>query len=475
MTITDSFEVDPYPGSPKILFVGLGVSSHAHSWVNLLSDAKLNVRMFSVPGGGTPPHQWNVRTYLCDLSSQLPQGLDINIRQSLYPFPEKIELMENEMKKRKNEVEKRAAKLRKNVIYWFFVFVKKVINGAGSCLGMPILYFDYSEYRDLKASDPILNAPKPIFESSDKWLVKVIQDWQPDVIHTLGVFNNQGGEFYFNVRKKYKLQAIGKWVLQLFGGSDLTLVRHNPETVKKILDIFKECDQIVDDNIVSLEYCKTLGFTQKIASIAPVPGTGGIEIQENIIPPSRRERLILWPKAYESKWSKALPVLDAFKLAWNSIKPCKIIMTATMPEVREWLYTLPEEILNSCDIRERISRDEMLSLMQTARVLLSPSLVDGVPNVLYEAMAGGAFPIVSPLDTIKHLVVNRTNVLFARNLYPLDIQDALVSAMTDDELIDAAYWANLDLVRQIASRKKIAENVAAYYQRISVNDHDKVA
>jgi glycosyltransferase involved in cell wall biosynthesis len=398
--------------------------------------------------------------------------------------------LEKETERRRIETEKRVAKLRKNIVYWLFVFAKKVINGAGTYLEMPTLNFNYSDFFDLKASNPILKVSDPISESYDKglpsiiqdwrppnisesydkWLASIIQDWRPDIIHTLGLFDWQGGLFYSQVREKYGLEGIGKWVLQLRGGSDIALRRYNPQTASQILKVFSDCDEIITDNYANIEYIREMGFGHKVSSISPVPGTGGLDMNSaDLTPPSKRDRVILWPKAYESQWSKALPVLEALKLAWDFIKPCKIIMTATMLEVQEWLYTLPEEILNSCDIRERISRDEMLSLMQTARVLLSPSLVDGVPNVLYEAMANGAFPILSPLDTIKLIVQNETNVLFARNLYPLEIKDALVMSMTNDILVDTAYVNNLDLVGRVASRKMIAENVIAYYQKISAN------
>ena len=48
----------------------------------------------------------------------------------------------------------------------------------------------------------------------------------------------------------------------------------------------------------------------------------------------------------------------------------------------------------------------------------------------------GAFPIVSPLETITNLIKQDENVLFARNLYPNEIADALIRAMMDDELVD---------------------------------------
>ena len=86
--------------------------------------------------------------------------------------------------------------------------------------------------------------------------------------------------------------------------------------------------------------------------------------------------------------------------------------------------------------------------------MLAPSLTDGIPNTLYEAMAAGAFPIVSPLDTIQPIVKNERNVLFARNLYPQEIAEALCRAMHDDELVDHAAERNLKLVRKIADRSQ---------------------
>ena len=105
--------------------------------------------------------------------------------------------------------------------------------------------------------------------------------------------------------------------------------------------------------------------------------------------------------------------------------------------------------------------------MPTARVMLAPALVDGVPNSLYEAMASGAFPIISPLETITTVVKNKENVLFARNLYPHEIADALVRAMADDGLVDAAANRNLELVRRVAGRDSIRPGIVEFYERLA--------
>jgi len=456
--IDNPFELGPYPGHPKILFIGLGISTHTQSWIDLLSNAKMNVRLFSVPGGGVPLSDWKTRTYICDPSFQLPEDLDPVTRQSLYPLSRDINLFEHELEKRKIALER-------NIIFKFSVFAKDIINFAGTRLGMPTLYHDYSHYHDLKR--PNLN-PQEV-GSPGEWLAKIIRDWQPDIIHTLGLFDGQGGLFYYEVREQFGLKGMGKWVLQLRGGSDIALRRYDLEIEKQLLDIFSDCNQIITDNHFNIEYIRKLGFAEKVASIAPVPGTGGMKIDtnmQNIVLPSRRQRAIFWPKAYETIWSKALPVIEAIKLAWDRIKPCVIYITATNSETEAWLAILPEEIRKNCHVQLRIPREQVLEMMRDARVMLAPSLVDGVPNVLYEAMANGAFPIVSPLESIIPIVSEYENVLFAKNLYPEEISNALIRAMADDVLVNNAAQNNLELAAKIADRTVIAVRVAEYYKKL---------
>jgi glycosyltransferase involved in cell wall biosynthesis len=86
---------------------------------------------------------------------------------------------------------------------------------------------------------------------------------------------------------------------------------------------------------------------------------------------------------------------------------------------------------------------------------------------MYEAMALGVFPIVSPLETIRTVVEAEKNVLFARNLYPHEIADALTRVMTDNVLVDAVVENNLKFVRTIADRAVIVDRVVEYYRMLA--------
>ena len=306
-------------------------------------------------------------------------------------------------------------------------------------------------------------------EQAARWLADVVREWQPHVVHILGL--DPAGFFVQGARDRFGIDGSSKWVLQLRGGSDLALAQHDPEVVPKITRVLGACDQLLSDNSENFAIAARLGMSaDKIAPIAPVPGTGGVDVAKlaatSAGPPSSR-RVILWPKAYECPWSKAMPVLEALTLCWDRIQPCEVYMLASTPDVAMWYRALPENIRRHCHLTERIPRDRVLELMGQARVLLAPSLIDGTPNTLFEAMVYGALPIVSPLKTITPLVREPDNVLFARNLYPDEIASALVRAMTDDDLVENAARNNIVRVREIADRSRIRARVVDYYEQLA--------
>lgn len=430
----------------KILFIGLSDSTHTQAWIDLLEGSQFERRLFAV-GSGSPPDSWPVWTYITKLIDRknsasreyLCAGFFARLRYVLDTI-----------------VDRKANKLNyKFTQAIYFLLTPFLISFSSLFIG--------DKFAKNARSDKF---------GAEIWLTHIIREWKPEIIHTLGLFDNQGGVFYYDVRKKFQLEEQGIWVQTLRGGSDIMLRRYDPRHVELIRQVLSECDQIITDNYANIDTMTRLGISkEKVASIAPVPGTGGITIEDLtkglFVPPSERERIILWPKAYESFWSKGLPVLEAILLAWDQIKPCEIYSLAADQEVKNWWLTFPQEIRDHLHIiEERIPHSQVIEYLRQARVLLSPSLIDGVPNVLYEAMAYGAFPIISPLETITPIVKPEENVLFAKNLYPIEISEALCRSMSDDLLVDNAAMRNIALVKRIANRQSIAKTVDDYYTRL---------
>jgi glycosyltransferase involved in cell wall biosynthesis len=521
----DTFEEDPHPGEPKILFIGIPYSPHTNSWIDLLDNTRFNVRLFSA-SDGYPSKDWNVRTYL--ISRDLPVGLNPLNRKCLFPTPEEWKKSEYLMKKQQEEFQRQqeefqrqqeefqrqqeefqrqqeahpilklvrlyhdgftvypdssaASKLFGGIVLLFYFFFIRLINGV--------------LHKNLLAEVNIRQPPKPPSlvphyldeatkltqpkaSTAEDWLVQVISEWQPDIIHTIGFFDGQGGEFYYETIKKCQMTISGKWILQLAGGSDLSPRWLDPAISPILKDILNKCDQVIVDNITNITYLKNLEVpSDKIAAINPAPGAGGLDVEElfsmwNDVPSKRR--LILIPKMYESLWSKGMPILEAIKIAWSKIQPCEINILASSQDIKLWYWTLPEDLRRSIHILGSIPKSTVLEIMCKSRVVLAPSLVDGIPNVLFEAMATGAFPIVSPLETIMTVVNDEENVLFARNLYPTEIADALIKALTDDRLVDSAAQKNSILVRKMANRKVIQPKVIRYYESLIENKQENAS
>ena len=411
-----AFEADPHPGAPRILFVGLGESSHTHAWIDLLAGAKLNVRLFALPTG-VPPADWPVRTYV---SGPVPPAPPDARRAYLgFPHPDWRDLA-------------RAARAR--------------LRGA------PRVWLEPD--RDVLAED---------------WLAEIVRRWRPDVIHTFGI--EPGSSFYLRARRRHALAGQGFWIAQ-DRGPDIWMNRHLPELAGTIRDVLAACDALVCDNETNVALAPELGLRPgRLAPLGIVPSTGGVDVDalsaaRALSRPAER-RLVFWPKAYECPQSKALPVFEALRLAVDRLPPCEIRMTAAIPETRMWFETLPAAVRRLCRLDTRVPREEALHLMASARVMLAPSLSDGIPNTLWEAMATGALPVMSPIPPLLPLVEPGRHVLFARNLHPGEIADALVRALTDDALVTRAADENLPLVRAWADRAAIAPRVVAYYEEVA--------
>src|SRR5262249_38792067 len=195
----------------------------------------------------------------------------------------------------------------------------------------------------------------------------LMREWQPHIVHTLGMF--EAGVWWHGIRKRHDLRHGLRWVMQLRGGSDLEINRYVPEQRARIAEMAHDADQIVSDNFSNFAYLRELGVADcRFASIAPVPGTGGLDIPaapDWQIPPSRRT-LLVWPKAYNTQYALALPVIEAFKIAAGKLpSTIRFVMLWTVQnEVKEWLCTLPDNIRVRCDIRSQVPREEVLLLLQ---------------------------------------------------------------------------------------------------------------
>lgn len=400
----EDFADDPYPGNPKILFVGEVLSAHAHAWIRLFDEERINVRFFS-HHIGVPPKNFQCRTYVTSEPARPDNPLTRSPKAAAFKKARETTIVQGE--------------------------------------------------------------PAGERKMTEAYLARVIDRWRPDIIDTIGM--RPAGEHLYNVRNAHpEAASIGRWVLQV-RQSDLVFADRDPGR-DHLVEMLEDADIILSDNLAIRSLITEAGCrTETLEKFYHFPATGGIDVDHALTqwqgPPSER-RLILWPKCYESPWARALPVLQALKIAWPDIQPARVVALMTSFDMTRELRHLPRRMQSAFTVMVQIPQPDVLSIMARARLMVAPSLVDGLPLSTVEAMASGAVPLVSPLPSLAPVFKDDGHVLFADNENPEDIARQMVRAMTDDALVDRIAATNREYGREIADRAVYGPRIVDFYKAL---------
>lgn len=307
---------------------------------------------------------------------------------------------------------------------------------------------------------------KQRFQLATRWLTRLIETWRPDIIHTLRL-NPEAG-LTWQALQCIPTSRRPKWVLSSWG-SELYIETDDPAIRQQISLALRHCDGFISDCRRDLRLALEAGLDEsKVALREPVPVTGGINLHQfaDAQKGSEKRRLIVVPKAYEGPYHKGLPILEALRIVEPELSDYEIHLLMCSQELRRWLRRMPESLQQRCVCHDHLLHGEVMDLLKRARVMIGTSLSDGTPNVMLEAMAAGALPLLSPLESICEWINDGQNGLLAHALYPTEIAAALRRALTDDGLFETARSINWSLVSARANREVIKPQVLNYYRSL---------
>lgn len=318
---------------------------------------------------------------------------------------------------------------------------------------------------------PGMNSVETKFSLTHRWLRKVILNWKPDIIHCMPL--DTAGKVtrlaLQNIpRSRWPKLVISSWGTDIYWGLD------DPDRRPNLDFLLKNCDGLMADCQRDINLALQAGLIpSKLAFSHAIPGTGGLALNNfSVFIKAQTDRnLIVIPKAFEREnANRTFAVLEALSLLNDELNGYKIHLVNCSKFVRVWLEKMPESLRQRCVCHNRISQTELFSLLGRARMMVAPSLSDGTPNVMLEAMAAGALPIMSPIESIQEWIENGRNGLLAHALYPDQIASALRRALKDDGLCESARRINWELVSQRANREFVKPLVLGYYH--SLIDYD---
>lgn len=110
-----------------------------------------------------------------------------------------------------------------------------------------------------------------------------------------------------------------------------------------------------------------------------------------------------------------------------------------------------------------VARDEMADLFRLAQVAVSPSLHDGTPNTLLEAMACGCLPVAGRIESVCEWIDDGANGLLCDATNVESLAAAMVRALADEPLRQAARCRNAQLIAERAEYNSVMRRAEAFY------------
>jgi glycosyltransferase involved in cell wall biosynthesis len=197
-----------------------------------------------------------------------------------------------------------------------------------------------------------------------------------------------------------------------------------------------------------------------------IPGNGGIQTSV-FHPPSTpvEDPIVINPRgarAYvrNDTFFQAIPLVLAKKPEARFI----CVALAHDPQAFKWVHRL--NIGGAVELLPAVPHPDMAGLFRRAQVMVSPSVHDGTPNSLLEAMACGCLPVAGDLESIREWITNGHNGLLADPTNPESLAGAMLEGLENETLRRQAAGFNQTMVMQRAEYGRCMVEAEKLYRRI---------
>lgn len=290
-----------------------------------------------------------------------------------------------------------------------------------------------------------------------------LREFHPDVVHALRIQN----EGYVGGWAKYHPLIMSSW------GSDFVYTaRRFP--LHRILTrlVMRKPDAFIADCFRDIRLAHVYGLPNTVPTRC-FPGNGGID--RALFHPGNpdlpaRERIILYTRGYSSV-ARIDTLLEAFKIMLGREQSPVTQLILLIPRGAILIVDQMCQKLGLSKLRiqfiSSVSREEMAHLLQTVAVSVSPMESDGTPNSLLEAMACGAFPVISDLESIREWISHGQNGLLFNPDNPEELAACLEEALDNVSMRQTAQEVNAQLINERADYVKVMSQVREFYQMVA--------
>ena len=293
----------------------------------------------------------------------------------------------------------------------------------------------------------------------------LVEDIHPDIVHALRIpFEGM----LASATSELTPLVISVW------GNDLTLHAHgSPFMAGLTRRTLQRANGLIADAARDIRLGHQWGFSGDRPTLV-IPGGGGIQLEKidapyklKTLPEELPENLIVVNPRGQRPGSlrqdiffQSIPlVLEKFPQAFF-ICP----QLAGDIESENWVKRL--RIGSNTKLWPHLEQEQLWSLYKKAQVFVSPSIHDGTPNSLLEAMAIGCFPVVGDIESMGEWVTTGVNGLLVDATSPRALSEGIIAALENPFLCETAKKVNARIITERAEYRRCMAMAEAFYQML---------
>ncbi|HET7011542.1 MAG TPA: glycosyltransferase family 4 protein [Anaerolineales bacterium] len=301
-------------------------------------------------------------------------------------------------------------------------------------------------------------------------LSKIIHEVRPDLVHAMRIPFE--GMLAAAARPSRPL-LLSVW------GNDFTLhAAGTPAMASATRRTLRHADGLHTDCQRDLRLALQWGWPETKPSMV-IPGNGGVD-RELFRPtePSRPVRrtppvsgslerpLVVQPRGFRA-YVRSDTFFRAIPMVWATFPRVEFAGVGMQgnPEIYRWKAKL--------DAGERLKAMPaldpagMADLFRAAWVSVSPSVHDGTPNTLLEAMACGCLPIAGDLESIREWIVDGENGLLVDPTDPAHVARSILRSLREADFREEAGRRNRAIIEARADRRQGMQAADAMYRQLA--------
>ncbi|MCC7117484.1 MAG: glycosyltransferase family 4 protein [Anaerolineales bacterium] len=295
-----------------------------------------------------------------------------------------------------------------------------------------------------------------------KKLSGFIQEVQPDLIHALRI--PYEGMLTAEAIRAGKFSSI-PFIVSVWG-NDFTL--HAPST--PLMQVYtrrvmRAVSGLHADTERDIRLGREWGLGEdKLTLVAP--GNGGVR-RAVFYPPVEpvKNPVIINPRGFRA-YIRNESFFRAIPLVLEKYPQAKFICASMQGEAQAEAWVRELGIGHAVQLLAPLAHVKMGELFRTAQIVVSPSVHDGSPNALLEALACGCFPIAGDLDSIREWITPGENGLLINPNSPQEMAAAILLGLENADLRRAAAGLNVQLIAAKAGYEANLQKAEDFYRQV---------